>query len=327
MTVIIDGQFGSTGKGVLASYVAANNHIDVCISNGSPNAGHTFYWGGRKYVVKHLPASAIINKRSVIYLCAGSIINPKILLQELNQCNISDDRLMIHPRAAVIEEEDITAEHTGSCVKLSSTQNGVGHALSRKINRESGLAKNNPILKKYVQKIDFEYYLKQNLIFLMETSQGLDLSLNHGLAYPYCTSRDITVSQALSDLGLHPKYLGNVIVSIRTYPIRVGNLKIDNKEVGYSGPFYEDSREKTWEELGLTPEYTTNTKRIRRVATFSLQQYERMKFVLNPDYIFLNFANYLDNTKLQELLDIIPEVTHLGFGPTLDDIVICQNQK
>ena len=86
LNIIIDGQFGSTGKGVLSSYVAANNHIDLAITNGSPNAGHTFYYNNKKYIVKHLPVSAVINKRSTIYLCAGSIINPDILLKEIVTC-------------------------------------------------------------------------------------------------------------------------------------------------------------------------------------------------------------------------------------------------
>ena len=103
---------------------------------------------------------------------------------------------------------------------------------------------------------------------------------------------------------------------MRTYPIRVGNL-----EHGYSGPFYEDSTETTWEELNLAPEYTTNTRRIRRVATFSKKQYRKMLALFKPDYVFLNFANYLNPDDLTNMLSTLPEVTHVGYGPTMDDIL------
>ncbi len=148
----------------------------------------------------------------------------------------------------------------------------------------------------------------------MEVPQGYSLSLNSKF-YPYCTSRDISVSSALSDLEVHPFYLGKTIVSIRTYPIRVGNLPH-----GYSGDFYSDSIETSWEKIGVPVEYTTNTKRVRRVATFSLYQYQDMLKVMLPDYVFLNFCNYLNEGALNELLCHLPEVTHLGFGPKVENI-------
>ena len=321
VNVVIDGQFGSTGKGLLSSYVSVNNHIDICVTNGSPNAGHTFYWGGKKCIVKHLPVSGVMHKRSVIYLCAGAIINPKIFLTELQKYNVPEDRVFVHPRAAVITREDIAREHVGACVSLSSTQNGVGSALARKIMREAVLAEKHPVLTRFVREFDLEFLLEQGCTLLIEVPQGVDLSINSGLAYPYCTSREITVSQALSDIGVHPSYLGTVYMTIRTFPIRVGNLKNDSgKEVGESGPFYPDSKELTWEDIGVKPEYTTNTKRIRRVATFSKAQYKKALRLLRPDYILLNFANYLNQTSLKQMLEELPEVTHVGFGPTVDDV-------
>ena len=125
---------------------------------------------------------------------------------------------------------------------------------------------------------------------------------------------------ALSDAGLHPSYLGNVMVCIRTYPIRVGNIIENGKMVGYSGPFYDDSTEITWNDIGVEPEYTTNTKRMRRVCTFSMKQYQKMKRLLRPTHIFLNFVNYLSDIELDNMLDLLPEVTHLGFGCRIKDI-------
>ncbi|MCK5605176.1 adenylosuccinate synthetase [Candidatus Pacearchaeota archaeon] len=320
--ILIDGQFGSTGKGLVASYIGNYNHVDIAVTNASPNAAHTYYDGEEKYVTHHLPISGILNKRSTMYLCAGAIIDPEILLRELQKFQIMPERLCIHPRAAVINHRDIEAEQYGSVSKIASTRKGVGQALIRKINRESGLAKNHPLLNKYVKEIDLNWHLDQGCNVLMEVPQGFDLSINSGLSYPHCTSREITVSGAMSDAQVHPRRLGNVIVVIRTYPIRVGHLIEDGIKIGDSGPFYDDSVELTWDDVGVPPEYTTNTNRVRRVCSFSMMQYKRMMSMLEPTHIFLNFANYMNKRMLNSLLKKLPEVTHLGFGPTIDDIEV-----
>ena len=321
------GQFGSEGKGLFENFIAMYNHIDIAITNYGPNAGHTFYWNRDynisdvKLIVKHLPVSGVMHKRTTIYLCAGSIIDPKILMQELDDTRTYDSQLCIHPRASVIDETDVYRESLRNGVKtIASTMSGVGSALNRKIAREGNIAANSPILKPYISDINVQHLLDIGCTALMEVPQGMDLSLNHGLAYPYCTSRDITPASAMNDAGVHPKYIGKVIVCLRTYPIRVGNVIENGIEVGNSGPFYQDSIETTWEKLNIDKEYTTRTNRIRRVATFSLLQYKKMLSIMKPDYIFLNFCNYLNSKSLNKLLKQLPEVTHLGFGPKIEDI-------
>jgi hypothetical protein len=43
--------------------------------------------------------------------------------------------------------------------------------------------------------------------------------------------------------------------------------------------------------------------------------------ILNPDYVFLNFCNYLSKKKVDNLLKELKEITHVGFGPTIADIL------
>lgn len=324
LNIIIDGQFGSTGKGLLASYIGVHNHVDIAVTNASPNAGHTFYdRDDKKIVARHLPISGIINDRSLIYLCAGSIINPVILMQEIEELDLDPCRIVIHPRAAVISREDIELEQTAKLgvKRIASTMNGVGMALTRKINRTAKLACDTDRLLEFVKVIDLQGYMRHGCTVLMEVPQGLDLSLNHGLAYPYCTSRDITIPSAMNDAGVHPSYLGKVSVAIRTFPIRVGNVVENGKEVGNSGPFHEDSVETTWSDLKLEDEFTTCTKRVRRVATFSKIQYDKMIEMLRPDYVFLNFCNYLSRLKIDNMLERFERVTHVGFGPRVEDVL------
>lgn len=322
LNILIDGQFGSTGKGLLASYVSLTNHIDIAITNASANAGHTFYYNNKKYVLKQLPVAGIIHKRCQIYLCAGAIINPKILLQEMEEHNISEDRVAIHPRCAIITDKDIQWEKNknSSVTKIASTQSGVGRALSRKIQRSAKLAMDIPELRPMLNDLDIHNLLDHNCTALMEVPQGFDLSLSSGYAYPYCTSREITISAAMADAQVHPKYLGKTMVCLRTYPIRVGNIVQGDVELGHSGPFYHDSQEVTWDDLGVKEERTTVTGRIRRIATFSKEQYDRMINHLQPDYVFMNFGNYMSMKKLALLLEDLPEVTHVGFGPYVEDV-------
>mgnify|MGYP003603487987 CR=1 FL=1 len=319
----IGGQFGSEGKGVLNSWLSLTNHIDIAISRASSNAGHTMYRDGKKYILKYLPVSSIMNDRSMIYLCHGAIIHPPTLLTEIAQFDIDPNRIHIHPMCAIITSDDINHERdiTSSVSKIASTQSGVGSALANKINRSSKLAKDIPELYPFIRELNLHKYLDEGCTALMEIPQGFSLSLSSEF-YPHVTSREVTISAALADADVHPSYLGKVACCLRIYPIRVGNLIIDGVEVGNSGLFYDDSVETSWEAIGVPAEKTTVTGRIRKVASFSMKQYRRMLDIIRPDYILLNFANYMNREELIRLLDQLPEVSHLGFGPTYDKVVL-----
>ena len=330
--IIIDGQFGSTGKGSFAAFIALNDEFDIGVCNTAPNAGHTAITHDKKIITKHLPISSIISNKP-IYLNAAARINPDILMDECLRYHINPKDVVIHPRAAIISQDDIEMEKdlTSNATKLASTQSGVGAATINKIKRlPQAVAKNNGfILEKFsVQKIDLNAEIKNNKTILLETGQGYGLGINEGFSYPYCTSHNITVSQTLADANIHPKNLGNVILTLRTYPIRVGNIvdKTGN-EIGFSGPFYEDSKEISYADLGLEQEYTTNTKRPRRMATFSFKQYTEVTSACEPNIIFLNFANYCSENELNALIDKMmaiykPEKLYLGYGSSIEDIVL-----
>lgn len=292
VAILVDGMFGSTGKGLAAGYIFQNNHIDIACASLSPNAGHTCYVGGEKYLVKQLPIAGVLSKRNTIYITADSVIDPNILLAEIEQYNIDPGRLAIHPRAAVVTDKLRSAE-ASSVKRVASTLSGTGAARAAKIMRKDVLAENHPILKGYCCNLDMHTLLSEGSSVFVETGQGLDLGLNFGYSYPFCTSRDILPSCILGGLGVHPKYMGNLMSVIRTFPIRVGNIVERGVEVGKSGPFWSDSREISWDYLGVEAERTTVTNRIRRVATFSREGYSNMLNRLQPTHIFLNFVNYL----------------------------------
>lgn len=328
INMIVDGQFGSTGKGLLASAISNCNHIDFAIGRLSPNAGHTFYVDNKKYVTKMLPVAGIMQRKTTIYLSAGSVIDVDILLKEMKEFDIDRDKVIIHPRAAIVTDADKDIESDSNGVKrIASTQSGAGSARASKIMRKNPLAKND---KRLTDMISHGYELSDiidnDLCCLVETGQGFDLGLNFGLDYPHCTSIDVIPSSVLADIGMHPRDIGNIAMCMRTYPIRVGNIMEDNKVVGYSGDVYPDSRELTWEELGQLPELTTVTKRVRRVFTFSSIQYKRSLFYIRPDCVFLNFVNYCKypdvvNEEWFKSIVNIRKPDFVGIGPNIEDVI------
>ena len=333
--LVIDGQFGSTGKGLICGYLALQSPPDIAVSCASANAGHTCITpdngaaSGRKIVANHLPISGILTPSAQIYLGAGAILDPKILMKEVFEYLDDEDRLAIHPRACIIEAIDVQAgQHPDSqSTKIAGTQHGVSQALARKVLRKATLAADCPELKKFIKVIDLNQKMEAGASVMLEVAQGLGLGLNSGYAYPYCTSREVSVSAALSDAQIHPSFLGNVMMTMRTYPIRVGNIYGEGRMKGWSGPFYPDSVETSWEDIGVPIEKTTVTQRVRRVATFSLEQYSASLASIRPTHIFLNFMNYLkfgpngmEQTAVIDRLMALRKPTHLGWGPTTKDI-------
>lgn len=293
---LVGGQYGSEGKGNIVGHIAPEYQLLVRV--GGPNAGHQVY-GSPIQVYYHLPSGSERAPHAKIVLGAGSILRIPKLLAEIQDHQLTADRLAIDPQAMVIEEEDIEAEKELQ-EKISSTRQGVGAATARKImgrgqegKQKIQLAKDVRELKPYVkgdvQEIFERAYLNGDRI-LLEGTQGTTLSLHHG-PYPHVTSRDTTVSGCLSDAGIAPRRLRRVIMVCRTYPIRVG---------GPSGPMVNEVTFQEIAERSRIPykeleerEKTTTTKRARRVAEFDWEQLRRSALLNGPTDIALTFADYL----------------------------------
>lgn len=337
--VIVDLQYGSTGKGLLAGYLSETISYDTVVTAWAPNAGHTYIDSrGRKYVHTHL-ANGVAGKftRNVM-LGPGSLINPAQLLEEIASCEDKLDRvgIFIHPHAAIVRPEHVE-EEAGPMTKIGSTKKGVGAAMIQRIRRDpdnQNIAAFCEELEGYVCTVDeYRQILHESEQVLVEGAQGYGLSMYHGF-YPYTTSRDVSIFQILADSGIQAadiidKYKlikMRAIGTCRTYPIRVANrYDTEGRMVGYSGPCYDDQREVSFEDIGQRVELTTVTKLPRRIFTFSGKQiFEACKH--NGVYdVFLNFINYVQDEA--ELIDIVHaiereeiEVRWVSTGPTFHDV-------
>ncbi len=322
--LIVDCQYGSTGKGLLAGYLGALEAPQVLCMAPSPNAGHTLVEeDGTARVHKMLPLGITSPSLERIYLGPGSVIDMDRLLEEYLALPRQVE-LWVHQNAAVVLQEHRDEEAAGGLAP-GSTRSGAGSAFIAKIRRRPGTllfgeaVRDHP-LHGVVRVVDTR--TAQDMLFRTrsiqaEGCQGYSLSVHHG-AYPYCTARDVTTAQLIADCGLpyDVARIARVVGSMRTYPIRVAN----RPEAGeWSAPCYPDSVECQFADLGLEQEYTTVTKLPRRIFTFSAIQAHEAIAQNGVDEVFLNFAQYPPSLgALEDILDAIEaraEVTYVGFGP------------
>lgn len=350
VTAIVDLQFGSTGKGLLAGMLSQRNNYDLVVSANMPNAGHTFVDPeGRAWVNKVLPSGVYSKDLRFVCIGPGAVFDPDQLKKEfadLRSRNIAAG-LVIHPYASLLLPEHKKAEEE-SLSGIGSTMQGSMEAMVHKLRRPTDPTK-SPTVAMNLSALGsladcvttpglWIKMMREAKHILVEGSQGYSLGINAGF-YPYCTSRDCTVWRLLADCAVSPTENLRVIGSARLHPIRVGNTGD-----GWSGPCYDDQQETTWEAIGVPPEYTTVTKRQRRVFTFSKKQIEEAIYANRVDEVFLNFCNY-DPGSIPEVVGQInevgrrfhkdrgygdwsnpfPMVRYLGFGPAGDDVLDTQN--
>jgi len=306
---LIGLSFGSEGKGNIADYLGVTNDLDLSIGNFGPNAGHSVMLNdGSSKVVKMLPVSGLKNENTNILVGSGTILNKEILLKEMDTFNCSN-RTLVSAFAPIVNEECKKYEFE-NLQYIASTFQGTGAALGFKTMRSKNisLVKDDPELSKWchyhISDIIMNRIDKRGMTALCEIAQGYGLSVDSEF-YPYCTSRIVNVGQALAYLDVSPSVVGDVIGIARSYIIRVGNVK-----EGYSGDTFYDSKEISWEELSDklgrdTVEFTSVTKRKRRLFTFSKKLFEMAVKRNGVNVLFMTFVDYLNNDEKSEMIDYL----------------------
>jgi adenylosuccinate synthase len=319
----IDGQWGSSGKGKFNDLLAHENKLDFAISQNSVNASHIVAFDdGTEYKFQHLPSSTT-NLHCKLIIGAGASIDLDQLMKEIADWNLGPDRLFIHPNAVVITQDDVEYEKE-HLARIASTMTGNGAAAARKVMRhpDAKTAMDFPELRPFIRDTTSLVigWLKQGKTGILETAQGFDLSMDHGMlreingeihrAYPFTTSRNVDPLTFAGMCGVPKHLLGPVFLNLRTFPIRVGdgsNCKVDglngvSLEGSSSGAYWPDQEEMTWEQVSRfcggganLQEQTSLTKRVRRVFSFSEMQLRHITQTVAPTFISLNFVNYLDH--------------------------------
>lgn len=378
VTVVLDSQAGSCGKGKFIGYLAKHDGAKVAINNFMTNAGHTFvYEDGEKVMTQHLPTS-MVNPNCDLVIGPGAAITPATLFREIMAFSniIGDRQIIINPRAVVIKQYHRDKE--AEILRSGSTFKGCGAAQADKVMRQAELfgdwwekfksgSYTDEIPADEFDEDDCKYIISKILVVdtlkyintaidhgeyvLVEGSQGCDLDINYGLAYPNTTSRQCHAGQLVADCGISPKLVDDIIMIMRPYPIRISNTtnltdKDGNTLVTSSGD-YDGAEEITWdivkERCGAPKdmdfgEKTTVTKKTRRVFEMNWDRLAYVTMLNRPTYIALNFVQYIDwgayqcksydelPMKVKEFINEVENVTGvpvglIGTGEKDDDII------
>jgi adenylosuccinate synthase len=297
--LVVGGQFGGEGKGKVSAFITRHEQIDICIRCGGPNSGHSFIdEDGTEHLVRQLP-TGFIRSETRLLIPAGALIDLAVLKGEVDKLKLDESCVGVDRNAFVVESKDLENEvKLGLHERLSSTLCGVGSAVSRRALRgtDARLAKDvgvghhwlSPLLTDVSHEVNKA--IDQGKKVLIEGTQGFGLSLYHTQEYPKATSRDTTAAAFLSEVGLSPRLVSELVMVLRTYPIRVaggqaGALKDEitwetlQKESGYPYPVHE---------------LTTVTRRTRRIGRFDWELVTRAVEVNRPTKIAVMGLDYLD---------------------------------
>ena len=137
---IIGGQWGDEGKGKVVDLLAQKAGVVIRFSGGD-NAGHTVVNPYGKFRM-HLIPSGIFSPHTVCIIGNGVVINPPVLIDEideLNQHDVDTTRLFISDRAHLIMPYhlllDGLEEESRGGKALGTTRKGVGPAFTDKTAR------------------------------------------------------------------------------------------------------------------------------------------------------------------------------------------------
>ncbi len=328
VSVVVGGQFGSEGKGKVAHWLAKTQKASVVVRVGGSNSGHTVIDERNKpRVFRHLPTACLLPDPTLI-IGPGSYIDVPVLLKEIEEVRLEASRLRISPRAVVISKAHKQAECEWDLrSRIGSTGSGTGAAVIERLHRagRSILAAGDRRLTAFLGDTTafMRDALKKDARIVIEGTQGFGLSVLHAPDYPYTTSRDTSAAAFVSEAGLSPLDVDQIVLVIRAFPIRVA---------GCSGPL---PNETTWDEITKDRggqrsgqrirEYTTVTEKVRRVAKFDPGIVRAAIEANAPTAIVLNHLDYLDPSTVERFLRKVEEqigmpVDFAGCGPGHSDV-------
>lgn len=341
-TVVIGNFYGDEAKGRLVDYLAPNFKYVVRCSGGA-NAGHTIIVNGTKYVTRLVP-SAILHENIKCVLGQGMVIDPEVLLSEINTFNITKDKLLISENAHIVLPWQKHIDEMRECgeLKIGTTKKGIGPCYEEKTRRsgvrmidlklgadelmnklaksylswgfdmppvnQSKLARDLLSIAEKCNITDTSHILNStNDPILFEGAQGTMLDINNG-TYPYVTSSVTTIGGIISGAGVSHKKIGKVIGCIKAYNTRVGD-----------GPFTTEIEGELAETLRKAGnEYGSVTGRPRRVGWLDIEQVNKAIQLNGVDEIAMAKLDVL--SALDEIKVRIDDTSFLTFKGWKTDI-------
>ena len=338
VNVVLGAFYGDEGKGKIIDYLSNGAKYAVRFSGGN-NAGHTIETDGKKFAF-HLLPSGILNRNIKAILGNGVVIDPKVLIEEINNLKANGyqvDNLYISEKAHVIFPYHIALDAMQEDLrsnKIGTTKRGIGPAYCDKYERcgirmEDFISKNfkellktniknkNIILKANKhEKVNFEEvykeykeYAKILKQYVTDTTTMLHKAIKNNEMI-LCEGAQATLLDI--DFGSYPYVtssnptIGGVStgtgIGARYINEVIGVIKAYSSRVG-EGPFVTELKDNIGDKIReLGHEYGTTTKRPRRCGWL--------------DIVALNYAIHINGITSIAM-------NHLDTIGKLDKIKIC----
>jgi len=138
---VVGAQWGDEGKGKLIDILSKDSDITVRFQGGS-NAGHTVVVEDETYIF-HLIPSAILHKEKVCVIGNGAVIDPKVLITELEELkarkiNIKPNQLKISTHCHIVMPYHRVLDglrEKKRVNKIGTTGRGIGPCYADKVTR------------------------------------------------------------------------------------------------------------------------------------------------------------------------------------------------
>jgi len=242
--VIIGLQYGDEAKAKCAYSICKENknYYDYVVRfNGGPNAGHTIYHEGRKFVTHQVPVGVFFDMPSIIGPC--SVIDLFKLEKEVDELSkflgkdISN-LILIDKRAHIITSSHIESDSYGSTI--GSTKSGIAYAYGDKHLRK-GIRYEAACTYQFTCIDTYKVFHEDKANLLFEGAQGWGLDIDFG-DYPYVTSSHCGIAGVIAS-GINHHMIGTVYGIAKIYETYVGSKEFQPLENDELPKFQEVGQE------------------------------------------------------------------------------------
>lgn len=336
--VVLGSFYGDEGKGKIIDYLLKNADVSLRATGGN-NAGHSIEVDGEKFVF-HLIPSGILNEGSTAIIGNGVVIDPKVLIEEINSLKAKGkdvSNLKISTKAHVIfpyhiEMDKLLEENRGNN-KIGTTSRGIGPCYCDKYER-CGIRIEDLYSSKFKELLK-RNILNKNKIFKIYNypeinyQEVLDEYLEYAkILQEYVCDTTILIHKLLTedkkiicegaqatlldiDFGSYPYVtssnptIGGIITGSGLNPRNIGEvygvIKAYSSRVG-EGPYVTEQNNQIGDTIReLGHEYGATTKRPRRCGYLDLPA---LKYAVLINGITALCMNHLDTIGCLETIKL-----------------------
>lgn len=208
---LVGAQWGDEGKGKATDLVG--DQVDYVVRyQGGNNAGHTVVIGDQKYAL-HLLPSGILSPNVVPVIANGVVIDPGVLLEELNglkERGVDTSNLLISANAHLImpyhRALDKVSERFLGKGRIGTTGRGIGPTYADKVSRQGVRVQDMFDPKILRKKIELALNDKNQLLTKVYNRRGLDAEpiIEEYLGYaeelrPFVADTSLILNKALDE--------------------------------------------------------------------------------------------------------------------------------